>query len=138
MKKVFADTAYWIAICDKRDEHHEVAVEISKKALLVFTSEMVLTEFLNFFAGKGQQLRGMAIDVVNKILDYHNIRIDPQTRDNFNNALDLYKKHNDKNWSLTDCSSIVICKQRGLTEVLTADHHFEQAGFTILLKKQPA
>jgi uncharacterized protein len=39
----------------------------------------------------------------------------------------------DKEWSLTDCISFVVMKERGLTEALTADHHFEQAGFKALL-----
>ena len=40
----------------------------------------------------------------------------------------------DKEWSLVDCASFVVMQQRGLTEVLTTDHHFEQAGFVRLLK----
>jgi predicted nucleic acid-binding protein len=40
----------------------------------------------------------------------------------------------DKEWGLTDCISFVVMQEQGLTDALTADHHFEQAGFTILLK----
>ncbi len=40
----------------------------------------------------------------------------------------------DKEWSLVDCASFVVMQQRGLTEALTTDRHFEQAGFVRLLK----
>jgi predicted nucleic acid-binding protein len=46
---------------------------------------------------------------------------------------DLYRNRADKNWSLTDCISFVVMKRKGITEALTGDHHFEQAGFKALL-----
>jgi predicted nucleic acid-binding protein len=52
----------------------------------------------------------------------------------FDLGLDLYARRLDKEWSLTDCISFAVMKEHGLTQALTGDHHFEQAGFTILLK----
>jgi len=49
-------------------------------------------------------------------------------------ASNLYESRPDKEWSLTDCTSFVVMKDRGLSEALTADHHFEQAGFVVLFK----
>ena len=49
-------------------------------------------------------------------------------------ALDLYHQHGDKKWTLTDCVSFVIMRERGVTDALTGDKHFEQAGFVALLK----
>ena len=48
-------------------------------------------------------------------------------------ALDQYERRPDKDWSLTDCLSFLLMEERGITEALTADHHFEQAGFRALL-----
>jgi len=45
----------------------------------------------------------------------------------------LYRDRADKEWPLTDCISFVVMHDRGLSEALTADHHFEQAGFRALL-----
>ena len=45
----------------------------------------------------------------------------------------LYCKRADKEWPLTDCISFVVMQDQGLSEALTADHHFEQAGFQALL-----
>ena len=52
----------------------------------------------------------------------------------FERGLDLFVNRPDKEWSLTDCISFVVMREHGLTEALTADHHFEQAGFVRLLK----
>jgi predicted nucleic acid-binding protein len=58
----------------------------------------------------------------------------PASRDLLDHALDLYHQHADKTWTLTDCVSFVIMRQREVTEALTGDQHFEQAGFVALLK----
>ena len=51
----------------------------------------------------------------------------------FQQGLERYRQRLDKNWSLTDCISFLVMEQRGITEALTADHHFQQAGFSTLL-----
>jgi len=48
-------------------------------------------------------------------------------------GVDLFANRPDKNWSLTDCISFVVMQDEGLTEALTGDRHFEQAGFEALL-----
>lgn len=48
----------------------------------------------------------------------------------------LYEERLDKAWSLTDCISIAVMQERGLTEALTNDKHFEQAGFRAILREQ--
>lgn len=49
-------------------------------------------------------------------------------------GIDLYRARPDKDWSLTDCISFVVMQVRGITDALTGDLHFEQAGFRALLK----
>lgn len=49
-------------------------------------------------------------------------------------ATELFGKRLDKEWSLTDCISFVVMQDEGILEALTGDHHFEQAGFSVLLK----
>jgi len=49
-------------------------------------------------------------------------------------AWQLLKNRQDKEWSLVDCASFVAMNQRGITEALTTDLHFDQAGFIRLLK----
>jgi predicted nucleic acid-binding protein len=52
----------------------------------------------------------------------------------YDQGLDLYRSRPDKDWSLTDCISFTVMRQRGISEALTGDHHFEQAGFVAILK----
>jgi hypothetical protein len=53
----------------------------------------------------------------------------------FELGIDLYSRRPDKAWSLTDCISFVVMTQRQITDALTGDHHFEQAGFRALLRE---
>jgi predicted nucleic acid-binding protein len=52
-------------------------------------------------------------------------------------ALRLYSLYKDKAWGITDCFPFAIMRERGLTGALTADHDFEQAGFSALLLREP-
>jgi predicted nucleic acid-binding protein len=52
----------------------------------------------------------------------------------FVQGVELYRNRSDKDWSLTDCISFVVMTREGITEALTADRDFEQAGFKALLK----
>jgi predicted nucleic acid-binding protein len=51
----------------------------------------------------------------------------------FQRGVELFASRTDKEWSLTDCTSFVVMEEQGLSEALTADRHFEQAGFIALL-----
>jgi predicted nucleic acid-binding protein len=58
----------------------------------------------------------------------------PFSRDQFDAALEFHSRHQDKKWTLTDCASFLVMQERGISEALTGDRHFEQAGFVALLK----
>ncbi len=47
--------------------------------------------------------------------------------------MELYRHRPDKEWGTTDCISFVVMQDYGLTEALTTDEHFKQAGFRALL-----
>ena len=133
MKQVFADTHYWVAIVDPKDSSHDKAKEVSKRLgqVIIVTTEMILVEFANFF--RKQNFHEMAKKAIGEIQNNPNVRVIKQTSLQFQSALALYGSHKDKEWSLTDCASILIMKEQGIQEVLTHDQHFTQAGFTILL-----
>jgi predicted nucleic acid-binding protein len=52
-------------------------------------------------------------------------------------ALQLFGERHDKAWTLTDCASFCVMRERGLGDALTHDHHFEQAGYRPLLRADP-
>ena len=61
------------------------------------------------------------------------VDIIPASSQLFTAALALYRSRGDKDWGLTDCASFVVMSERGLSEALTTDDHFRQAGFRALL-----
>jgi predicted nucleic acid-binding protein len=139
MKKLFADTSYWVALLNPRDDLHGKAQEVSVVIGPVFTvtSEMVLTELLNIFAEKGEALRKAAALMAERIKSSPNCEVVTQTSLQFRNALTRYQNRLDKGWSLTDCASHLILEEKRISEVLTYDEHFIQAGFHALLRDTP-
>ena len=136
MKTVFADSHYWIAIVNPRDQWAEAAKTartLLGEALIVTTDE-VLTEFLAALSS-GKHMRKQAAKMVRLILDNPNVKVIPQTRDSFLKGLTFYENRNDKEYSLIDCISMNVMSTESLLEVLTNDHHFEQEGYTVLIKK---
>ncbi|MBT9330446.1 type II toxin-antitoxin system VapC family toxin [Paracidobacterium acidisoli] len=135
MERVFADTGYWIALLNARDELHQKASAVSRDIVpdQIVTSEMILTEFLNSFSDYGIHLRQAAAKAVES-LRQSKVRIFPQTPQLFANALHQYQLMADKSWSLTDCASFLIMEEERLTAALTHDRHFAQAGFQALLR----
>ncbi|MDD1413706.1 nucleic acid-binding protein [Dolichospermum sp. ST_con] len=136
MRKIFADTGYWIALLNPDDDLHQKAKQIttSIKFIPLVTSEMVFTELLNAFSGKGIYYRQKAVQFINYCFDNPEIEVVIQTDELFKSGLDLYNQRPDQAWSLTDCTSFHIMSQKNILEALAYDKHFEQAGFIALLR----
>jgi predicted nucleic acid-binding protein len=136
MRRVFADTGYWIALLNPRDELHLQAQQQSSAFATaeIVTSEWVLTELLNSFAERGPQLRGIVSRTVELLYASSSVTVVPQTPASFSAAFELYRERSDKGWSLTDCSSFLIMRQLEIEAALTYDKHFEQAHFQALLR----
>lgn len=136
MKKVFADACYWIALLNPKDNLHEAAQQVSKGLgpCRIVTSEMVLVELLNGLGGFGDNMRKIAADTVKSLERNPNVEIVPQTSLQFRSATERYVSRLDKEWGVTDCASFLLMEEKGLSEALTADRHFNQAGFTILME----
>ncbi len=136
MRPVFVDTAYWIALLNPHDDLHEPArrVSASLQAVRLVTSEAILVEWLNDFARRGRLLRAAAAALVERLRLDPAVEVVPQTSADFEEALRLYAERADQSWSHTDCSSFSIMRRQGITEALTYDRHFEQAGFKALLR----
>jgi predicted nucleic acid-binding protein len=130
---IFIDTSYFLALLNSRDKYHQVAKVVAAKVTPPFiTSEAVLFELGNALAKPPFRLLG--IQALQKIRSDVNIEIVPILPELFDQTVAFYQSRTDKAWGLTDCSSFVVMQQRGLREALTADKHFEQAGFKRLLQ----
>jgi len=136
MNEIFADTGYWIALFNPRDDLHVKAITVARTihSRLIVTSQMVLTEFLNYYASLGQSFRQQAVRVVKSLQQTMEVEIVPQTAEQFEAALTFYSQRPDKEWSLVDCASFLIMQERNMSEALAHDEHFQQAGFVPLLR----
>src|SRR5215208_6573961 len=115
MNLVFVDTFYLIALANPRDEWHEKAKAIgdSLGMTLQLTTESVITEFLNFFCCSGPYMRQAAVGMVDAVSQI--AKIVTQDHELFLSGLDIYRKRSDKGYSLTDCISMVIMWEYGIT-----------------------
>jgi predicted nucleic acid-binding protein len=136
MTRIFADACYWIALLHRNDQLHaaaDAARKQLKNAHLVTTDE-VLAEVLNFFSGRGQQMRAAAAQAVEGLRKDIRVTVVEQSRATFDVGLGRYKRFADKEWSLADCVSFELMTRDSISEALTDDHHFEQAGFVARLR----
>jgi len=136
MYAVFADTCYWIALLNPKDQVHDAAVNVSRSLgeFSIVTTEEVLTEFLNYFGGRGTFLRNAAAKLVERMQADQSISIVRQSHENFVAGYRLYLNRPDKGYSLTDCISMEIMREKQLRDVLTNDEHFAQEGFNCLIQ----
>ena len=132
MKPVFADTSFYIALVNPRDVHHSDALAYMRNHRgRVTTTDYVLIEVGNWLSHTGD--RPSFVALMRQLETDPELTVVPGSRDLFEQGYELYKTRPDKAWSLTDCISFVVMEQMGLSEALTADRHFGQAGFTVLL-----
>ena len=135
MRRVFADTLYWVAMTHRKDQWHQAAVRASRSlaGCHLVTTDDVLTEVLNTFSEAGHFLRQEAMTLVHDLRADQTVTIHAQSRLTFDSGLALYAARPDKGYSLIDCISMETMRQEGITEVLTHDDHFTQEGFTTLI-----
>jgi hypothetical protein len=133
MKVVFADAFYFVARLNRRDQYHERVLRFSRdfRARLL-TSDWVLMEVADALAKS--ESRARVRDFILHLRQAAACEVVPATRELLDRALSLYHQHADKEWTLTDCVSFVIMRDREVADALTGDKHFEQAGFAALLK----
>ena len=136
-RTIFADSGYWIAIMYSGDQLHGRAMQMASSlaSAQIVTTQMVLTEALNFMSELGEFRRQFASDMVQGLLNDPDVEIVQQTDAQFRAAVERYAARSDQTWSLTDCASFLVMEDRNITEALAYDHDFEQAGFVALLRE---
>lgn len=138
MTDLFADTAGWANIVDPRQPYHARAASLYRQAReqrrKLITTNYILTELVSLLTSPLRIPRPSIVAFIEGIktspyveIVHVDVTLDAQ-------AWQLLTHRQDKDWSLVDCSSLVVMRQRSIVEALTTDHHFEQAGFIRLLK----
>jgi uncharacterized protein len=130
---IFVDTVFVIALINDRDQYHQHALEAAEcfGSSLLITTEAVLLEIGNALA-RGYKTE--AIEIIEEFLESEDVEIIHLTPKLFERAFDLYRTYDDKEWGISDCISFVVMREKGLTQALTFDRHFKQAGFKVLMR----
>ena len=132
---VFVDSSYLLALELVRDQDHQAAIQhwqrITKSPLRFVTTSFVFDEVVTFFNSRGYHAK--AVEIGTNLLGgslvsspTELIHVDVTL---FLEGWRYFQRHQDKEYSLTDCISFVVMRDLGITTALTFDRHFEQAGF---------
>jgi len=135
MNKIFLDAAYAIALSAVSDQYHKkaeiLARQLETKAIQMITTRAVILEIGNALARL--HYRAGAIELLDSLEEDPNVKIVALSEELYDRAVELYRQRPDKEWGLTDCVSFIVMQDYGITEALTTDEHFNQAGFRSLL-----
>lgn len=136
MIEVFLDASYAVALSSIKDQYHQRAMILSEKLETeeahLLTTRAVILEIGN--ALSKQRYRSAVVELLTSLEEDPTVEIVPLSEELFERAFLFYQSRQDKEWGLTDCISFVVMQERGMTEALTTDDHFLQAGFRALLK----
>jgi uncharacterized protein len=137
-RRIFVDTQGWAEAFHQPALHHAQAEALLRQARAdrweLITSNLILSELVPLFRSRLFRLpQPQVLNIVTQIRALPILRvvhIDPQLDQQ---AWGLLYTNPQQPWSHVDATSMVLMRQLGLTEVFTADRHFEEAGFTVLL-----
>lgn len=134
-ERLLIDTVFVQALLNRRDRHHPKAVALYPR---IERAEKWVTEaiLIEIGDGMGRIDREAAARFIRRCYEAPDTRVIGVDRTLIQRALDLYQARMDKTWGLTDCISFVVMQDNGLTDALTADKHFVQAGFRALLLEE--
>lgn len=134
--ELFLDSGGFYSLLVLSDPQHHAANQILRTAKAdkrrLVTTDYVLDETATLFKARGQMR--LVYTLFESVLSSKACHIAWTDETRFSTARTLFSKHADQAWSFTDCVSFCTMKELRLQEALTADHHFEQAGFIALLK----
>lgn len=134
MNKFFLDTAFVIAMVNERDLFFERANELLPLYITeqLVTTDAVLLEIGNSLA-KGH--RKKAAEIIDILRSSDKTEVVEVSADLLDRALAMYRQYEDKTWGLVDCISFIVMREHGITDALTHDRHFQQAGFRALMRE---
>ncbi len=134
--EVFMDSAGFLALWDAGDEHHRAAerlqAELARKGRRFVTTDYVADETVTLLLVRHSH--SAAVDFLDTVARSEALRLEWTGPDRFHAAGSLFRRHADKEWSFTDCVSFAIMHELNIRDCFTTDHHFQQAGFTPLLR----
>ncbi|MDQ2808228.1 MAG: PIN domain-containing protein [Chloroflexota bacterium] len=133
MEAVLLDTNYLVALELVTEQSHQAAERhwqsLQGKLPSLITTTYIFDEVMTFFNSRGQHQRAVKVGNSLRSSFVELVHVDEAL---FEVGWAYFVQHADKAYSLTDCISFVLMAQRGITTAFTFDHHFAQAGFTLV------
>jgi predicted nucleic acid-binding protein len=126
------DTSGFFSLYSEEDEHHASASEIFRETSRRTTTNYVLAEYVALALVR-RLPRAQVLSFSEEVLDDQSVEIVWVSEDLHRRGVELLQQRPDKTYSLCDAVSFVLMSERGETEALTTDRHFEQEGFVRLL-----
>jgi predicted nucleic acid-binding protein len=134
--ETFADTSALYAAVDGRDAHHlNTALlmrQLAQAGRMIVTSDYVIAETLNLAVARRGRI--VADGLLQLFETSSGLRTEWIGPERFLAAKAFFRKHADHDYSFTDCTSFVVMRELRIRDASTTDHHFDEAGFRILLK----
>jgi predicted nucleic acid-binding protein len=131
----FIDTSALYALIDKRDTHHAAARDavgaLLRSGRRMVTSDYVIAETINLANARGGTQ--VALRILDLLERSAGIRVEWIGPLRFDQTKAFFRKRSDHPVSFTDCSSFVVMRELRLSDALTTDRHFRQAGFQVLV-----
>jgi predicted nucleic acid-binding protein len=138
MPELFVDTSGWANLIDISQPFHSLSAKIYQNARSqkhkIITTSYIVTELVALLSSPLRIPRPKAIAFIQSLKTSPYVEVIHISKEIDTKAWELLINRQDKEWSLVDCSSFIVMQDRKITESLTNDHHFEQAGFIRLLK----
>ena len=138
MSDLFVDTSGWANLIDVSQPFHSLSVKIYQNARSqkhkIITTSYIITELIALLSSPLRIPRPKVIAFIQSLKTSPYVEVIHISKEIDTKAWELLMQRQDKEWSLVDCSSFIVMQESKITESLTSDHHFEQAGFICLLK----
>ena len=108
--KIFVDTLFIVALINKRDQYHQIALNLAEQYenCPLITTDAIFLESGNKLSAN---YRNEVVELIEQFLASDEVDVIRLTPELFDESLRLYKKHQDKSWGLVDCFSFVVMKR---------------------------
>ncbi|HLF27581.1 MAG TPA: PIN domain-containing protein [Anaerolineae bacterium] len=130
---LLADSAAWVALYDRGDKYHVQAAaafqSLADRQVTFVITDYVMAETVTLVLYRAGHQR--AVLCGDWLLHSSRVRLIRLDIDLWEEAWQLFKTYDDKEFSFTDCASFAVMRRERLRDAFTFDRHFEQAGFRL-------
>jgi uncharacterized protein len=132
---ILIDTGAWYALTDARERHHGHAVALYGRLTKGEHGRMVTTDYILDETYTLLRMR-LGIEPVKRLRallrQSSSVQVVRVSDNDFERSVDFMIAHEDKRWSLTDCTSFILMQELEVVDAFTFDRNFTEAGFRVL------